>query len=187
LPSRKITKQKIGAVARLLAPILAFTCILTVVASHPSFSWTNNALSDLGIISGITGPLFNFGLYAGGFLALIFAVFGLFTYLKESFIGRIGTLAFTAATIALIAIGVFNESFSGIHYDVSVAFFVLVPISLFLITRAFLLDHRAMMTVFTVASGVIAALPWIVLFAFRYVRGVAIPETVSGLLFQHGP
>jgi hypothetical membrane protein len=170
-----------GASAGIVAPAIGFTCILIAIASYPAFSWTNNALSDLGIIPGITGPLFNFGLVASGLLSFNFAIFGLFTYLGKSGVGKIGSAFFAAATVALIAIGVFNESFSPTHYLVSVAFFVLAPISLFITTCAFWLSHQRGMAVFTVAVGVAAALPWLLLFAFNYVPNVAVPEFVSGL------
>jgi hypothetical membrane protein len=178
---RSVAKQRLGAAAGIAAPILAFTCILVAIASYPQFSWTNNALSDLGIIPGVTGPLFNFGLYTSGLLAFNFAIFGLYTYFGKSWVGKIGSAVFAAATLALIAIGVFNESFSGTHYFVSVAFFVLAPISLFIITCSFLLMHQRRMAVFTVLVGVAAALPWLLLFAFTYVPNVAIPEFLSGL------
>jgi hypothetical membrane protein len=170
-----------GATAGIAAPVLAFACILLAVASYHGFSWTNNALSDLGIIPGITGPLFNFGLYASGFLAIIFAVFGLFSYLEKGLIGKVGAIVFAGTAFALICIGIFNESFSGLHYDFSVTFFVLVPISMFIITCAFALEHRGKMALFTVLIGVAAALPWILQFSFNYVPNVAIPESVSGL------
>lgn len=178
---RKVVYQRMGAAAGIAASMLAFACILTAIASYPGFSWTNNALSDLGIIPGITGSLFNFGLVASGFLALNFAIFGLFTYFGKSWVGRIGSAVFAAATLALMGIGVFNESFSPTHYFVSVAFFVLAPISLFVITCAFWLAHQRGMAVFTVLVGVAAALPWLLLFAFNYVPNVAIPEFLSGL------
>jgi hypothetical membrane protein len=181
LHSRKAAEQKIGAVAGVLAPVLAFTCILLAIASYPSFSWTNNALSDLGVVKGLTGPLFNFGLYASGFLGFIFAKFGLYNLIGKSAVGKAGTLTFAAATVALIAIGVFNESFGGTHYAVSAAFFVLVSISLFIITCAFLIARQIRTAVFTVGIGLVAALPWILQFAFNYVPNVAIPETISAL------
>jgi len=170
-----------GASAGLVAPIFGFICILSAIASYPSFSWTDNALSDLGVVSGITGPLFNFGLVASGFLALNFATFGLLTYFGKSWVGRIGSAVFAASTVALIAIGVFNESFSPTHYVVSVAFFMLAPISLFILTCAFWLSHQRGMAVFTVSVAFVAALPWLLLFAFNYVPNVAIPESVSGI------
>jgi hypothetical membrane protein len=178
---RSVAKQRIGAAAGITAPIVAFTCILVSIVSYSGFSWTNNALSDLGIVPGVTGPLFNFGLYASGLLAFNFAVFGLFTYLGKRWVGKIGSAVFTATALALIAIGVFNESFSGIHYDVSVAFFTLAPIALFILTCAFWLESHRRMAAFSLLIGVIAALPWLLLFAFNYVPNVAIPETASGL------
>ena len=179
---RKTGKQRFGAATGIFAPIVAFTCILVAIASYPSFSWTSNALSDLGVIAGITGLLFNFGLCASGLLALNFALFGLFAYLGKTWVGKAGAAAFAAATIMLIAIGVFNEHYSGTHYAFSVAFFTLMPISMFIITCAFLLAHQGRMALFTISTGVAAALPWLLLFAFKYVPNVAIPEFVSGLV-----
>jgi hypothetical membrane protein len=182
LASGTVKKQRLGAAAGILTPILAFTCILVAIASYPSFSWTNNALSDLGIVKGYTGPLFNFGLYASGFLGLVFAVFGLLSYIGKTFLGRVGAALFFAATLALIAIGVFNESYSGIHFAVSAAFFVLAPISLFVITCAFWFSHKKRAAVFSLGTGVVAALPWILQLTFNYVPKVAIPETISALV-----
>ena len=174
-------KLKIGAAAGVAAPILAFACILGAIASDYSFSWTNNALSDLGVVGGLTGPVFNFGICVGGVLGVIFATLGLFPYVGKTVIGKIGALTFAAAALALIAIGVFNESFSGIHFAVSVAFFVLAPISLFIIACAHVLGHESTMAAFTIGIGVAAAIPWILQFTLHYVPNVAVPETVSAL------
>ncbi len=177
----KPSKRPIGAVAGILAPILAFNCILLAIIFYPAFSWTNNALSDLGVVAGLTGSLFNFGLVVGGFLALIFAALGLFSYLGKSYVGRIGAAAFAFTALALICIGIFNESFKPTHYIVSVAFFASAPIALFIITSALWLNRQRRLAAFTVAIGIIAAIPWIVQFTVPYVSGVAIPETWSGL------
>jgi hypothetical membrane protein len=179
---RNLVYQKIGASSGIVAPIVAFVGILTAIASYPTFSWKNNALSDLGVVPGITSSLFNFGLLASGILAFNFAIFGLFTYLGKSWVGKIGSVVFAAATLALIAISIFNENFSPTHYLVSVAFFTLAPIALFILTFGFLLSHQRGMAVFTVLVGVAAALPWLLLFAFNYVPNVAIPEFLSGLV-----
>jgi hypothetical membrane protein len=171
--------NRIGAASGIVAPIVAFICILAAIASYPTFSWTNNALSDLGVVSGLTASLFNFGLFASGVLAFNFSIFGLFTYFGKSWVGKIGSIVFGAATIALIAISIFNENFSPTHYIVSVAFFTLAPIALFILTFGFWLFHQKGMAVFTVAVGIAAALPWILLFTFNYVSNVAIPEFLS--------
>ncbi len=182
LPVGNVRKLKFGAATGILAPIVGFTCILVAIASYPAFSWTSNALSDLGVIKGITGLLFNFGLCATGLLALSFALLGLFVYIGKTWVGEFGATVFAAASLALVAIGVFNENYAGIHYAVSVAFFVLMPISMFITACAFSLAHRGQIAIFTVLTGVVAALPWILLFAFHYVPNVAIPEFVSGLI-----
>jgi hypothetical membrane protein len=178
---RNLVYQRIGASSGIVAPIVAFVCILTAIASYPTFSWTNNALSDLGVIPGITASLFNFGLLASGILAFNFAIFGLFTYFGKSWVGKIGSVVFAAATLALIAISVFNEHFSPTHYLVSVAFFTLAPIALFILTVGFWLCRMRGLAGFTVAVGIAAALPWLLLFGYNYVPNVAIPEFLSGL------
>ena len=53
---RRSQKHSIGIVAGIATPIVAFASILTAIASYPQFSWTNNALSDLGVVAGVTGP-----------------------------------------------------------------------------------------------------------------------------------
>ena len=174
-------RQSIGAATGILAPIIAFTCILGAIKSYSQFSWTNNALSDLGIVHGLTGTLFNFGLYTCGVFALAFAVLGLFSYLEKNWVGKIGAAVFAAATIALICIGIFNESFTPTHYLVSVAFFVLLPVSLFIITAAFAIKNQVRMAVFTILIAIGAAIPWILYFTLHYVSGVAIPEFISGV------
>jgi hypothetical membrane protein len=171
--------RRIGAVSGIIAPIIAFVCILTAITSYPTFSWTNNALSDLGVVSGLTSSIFNFGLFVSGVLAFNFSIFGLFTYFGKNWVGKMGSIVFGAATVALIAISVFNENFSPTHYLVSVAFFTLTPIALFILTFGFRLFHQIDLTAFTVAVGVAAALPWILLFTFDYVPDVAIPEFLS--------
>jgi hypothetical membrane protein len=175
------SSKRIGAAAGFVAPAVAFTCILSAIVSYPQFSWTNNALSDLGIVPGATQWLFNVGLCTAGVLALVFAVFGLFSFAGKSWAGRLGSAVFAAASVALVCIGIFNEHYTPTHYLVSVAFFVLAPVALFILTCSFYLNRQRGIAAFTVAVGVIAALPWILQFTLYYVPNVAVPETVSAL------
>jgi hypothetical membrane protein len=173
--------SKVGAVAGFTAPVVAFVCMLSAIVIYPQFSWTNNALSDLGVVSGATQWLFNIGLCAAGGLVLIFAVFGLYGFVGKNRFGQGGSAVFAFASVALILIGIFNESFMPIHYAVSVGFFVLVPLALFILTGSFYLNRQHSTALFTVAIGIIAALPWILQFTLNYAPNVAIPETVSAL------
>lgn len=171
-------RLKIAGICGFLTPITAFALIFSAIASYPEFSWVDDALSDLGIVEGVTAVLFNSGLLISGALCLIFAT-GLFRFLKERTAGKIGASIFALASLALFAIGVFPENVSPTHYIVSVMFFVLLPISLLVTTGAFWLMHKTRMAVFTLLVAVAAATPWVLYFAIHYVLGVAIPEAIS--------
>jgi hypothetical membrane protein len=140
----------------------------------------DNALSDLGVVPGVTAVFFNSGLIIGGVLCFVFAI-GLFGFLSERVVGRVGAFVLVAASLALVAIGVFPESVRPAHYMVSVAFFVLLPVSLLIITGAFWFTGQVRVVVFTLLVAVAAAAPWVLLFLVRYVSGVAVPEFVSAL------
>ncbi len=173
-------KLKIAGAAGIVTPILVFIMILGAIASWPSFNWVNNALSDLGVQWGITASLFNAGLVIGGLLFIIF-VAGLFENKGKKIAGKIGSGFFFLACIALVLIGVFNETFIPTHYIVSVMLFVSLPISLFAFVVEFWQLNNRKLGVFTLALSLVAASPWLIQFALSYVPNVAIPETISGL------
>ncbi len=179
--TKSLNRQSAGAIIGIAVPILAFTCILTAISSYPAFSWTNNALSDLGVVPGVTSQIFNSGLFTSGLLAFIFAIFGLFTYFGKNVVGKAGALTFAAATIALMAIGIFNEDFRPTHYIVSVLFFTILPIALWIITAGLYLKRELKLAIFTVLASIAAATPWILYFTIHYVPNVAIPEFISSL------
>lgn len=171
----------IGVAAGLAAPIVAFTFIILAIASWPVFSWTNNALSDLGVVEGVTSVLFTIGLCGAGVLAFIFAVLGLYYFLGKSRLGKVGSVFYAMATGALFCIGVFNENFTPpTHFVVSALFFILMPFASFILTCAFYRGNQHRLAFFTLAVGLIAALPWVLQFIVNYVPNVAIPETISG-------
>jgi hypothetical membrane protein len=175
-----IRRLEVAGACGLIAPFVAYACILVAVGSWAKFSWVNNALSDLGVQSGITAPLFNSGLVVSGILFIVFAT-GLFPLLGKSVVGKVGATVFVLACVALVCIGVFNEHFSPTHYIVSVMLFVFMPISLLILTGAFWHKGHKGLSVFTLALALVAVVPWILEFTVHYVSGVAIPELVSGL------
>jgi hypothetical membrane protein len=174
-----VNKLKVAGIAGFVAPFFVFVCILVAVASWTQFSWINNALSDLGVKSGLTAVVFNSGLVVGGLLFIVFAV-GLFSFIGKRFLGKVGSTVFLIACIMLIAIGVFNENFSPTHYLVSVGLFASMPISLLVLVAAFWVEDKRKLSVFTLTLALFAAAVWLVEFAVHYVPGVAIPEFVSG-------
>jgi hypothetical membrane protein len=171
---------RIAGVCGIVTPVFAFACISLAIGSYPAFSWVDNALSDLGVVPGVTAALFNSGLVVSGLLGFIFAA-GLFTFLGESLVSRVGAVVFGLAAVALAAIGVFPENVRPVHFLVSVAFFVLMPISMLILAGGFWLRRQVRMAVFTLAAAVAAAAPWVLLLLVRYVSGVAVPEAASAL------
>ncbi|HLE74427.1 MAG TPA: DUF998 domain-containing protein [Candidatus Bathyarchaeia archaeon] len=171
-------RLRISGICGFLAPVFAFALIFSAIASYSQFSWVDNALSDLGVVAGVTAVLFNSGLLIGGALCFIFAT-GLSVFLKERTVGRIGAFVLVLTSLALFAIGVFPENVRPAHYFVSVMFFVLLPISMLIIAGTFWLTRQVRMAVFTLLVAVAAAAPWVLYFSIHYVSGVAVPEAVS--------
>jgi hypothetical membrane protein len=180
MAEKKGVWPKVSGVCGILTPIVAFTCILLAIAFYPQFSWTNNALSDLGIVAGATATFFNSGLIVSGVLIILFGI-GSPVLLGKKLLGKISASVFILDALALVAIGVFPESAKPMHYYASVTFFVLLPISMLMITTAFLLTARRKMGLFTLLVAVVEAAVWVVQFSVRFVPGVAIPETISAL------
>jgi hypothetical membrane protein len=172
--------KKVAATCGIIAPIFAFMCILAAVASWSPFSWTENALSDLGVQPGATAVVFNVGLVVCGVLCLVFSA-GLFRLVGKRLMGKIGVFLFVLACVFLVAIGIFNENFSPTHYNVSVGFFVSLPISLLVLVAGLWLVGERKLSVFSFAVGLAAATPWILQFTVHYVPNVAIPEFASSL------
>ncbi len=165
----------------ILTPAIAFSFIFSAITTYPSFSWNTNALSDLGVVEGLTSVLFNVGLVLTGLWAMVFGV-GLLVMFNRNRVGQVGALIFAIAWVALILIGVFNENFEPTHLIVSVAFFVFLPISMFTITAAFGVVRKTKLAIFTLATALGDALPWILYLTLHYASNVAIPELISGLV-----
>jgi hypothetical membrane protein len=176
-----------------LTPVVAFTCIFLAIYYAPGFSWTENALSDLGVMPGDTSALYNYGLIVSGILGFVFAtsLFGVMRFFDVLsadgkphvliYRGESGALFFSLACLALVAIGVFPEDVRYLHTLASVAFFVLLILALLRLGIAFLQVKRKPWAVFTLLLGVVALVPWVLLFAVRYVSGVAVPEFISAV------
>jgi hypothetical membrane protein len=180
MSNKTISWLKISGTCGIITPSVAFSCILLAIAYAPHFSWTDNALSDLGVMPNPTSVLFNLGLIVSGILAIVFA-FGLLIFFNKTVSGRIGAIMFVLDCLALICIGIFPESAKPMHLYASVAFFAIFPLAMFLMTASFVLSSKHRMAVFTFSIAVFAAVVWAAEFLMHYVPGVAIPETLSAL------
>jgi hypothetical membrane protein len=172
--------MKIAALSGILTPIVAFSCITLAILYYPPFSWTDNALSDLGVVEGTTALVFNGGLIVSGILGLIFSM-GVYGYLGKTALGKIGALLFALDTLALALIGIFPENVKPTHYYVSVMFFMLFPIAMLVLAAAFIKKAEVKMGVFTFLVAAFASAVWIIHWTFGFGSNVAIPETLSAL------
>lgn len=167
------------AVCGILAPIIAFTCISTAIALHPPFSWTDNALSDLGVVEGAVSIIFNGGLMLSGILALAFAI-GVQNYLNKGVIGKIGAFLFALDATALIAIGAFPEG-TAPHYPASLAFFTLFPIAMLFIGAVLVKKNEKPVAVFSFLAAFFSIVVWAFQYTVGFGKGVAIPETLTSI------
>ena len=166
-------RLRIAGLCGIAAPVVAFSCIFISISLSPWFSWAANALSDLGV--GKAALVFTSGLIAGGILTMVFAA-GLLTTFRGRALGCAGAVLLFLDAIALFGIGVFSEAAGDIHSYFSVAFFVLFPLSLFLLGASAIMAGSRKFGSFTILVGALTVIPWV----FSW-DGVAIPEAILAL------
>ena len=116
----------IAGAAGISLPVVAFVFITLGISGASWFSWTTNALSDLGVFSP-TAFVFNGGLIVVGILLLIF-VLGVSKHLP-----RLSNVCLFIAGGSLVGIGLVPETSFILHWSVSACFFASFSCS-FLIT-----------------------------------------------------
>lgn len=190
-PRKFISIHTIGLLGA-ITPIIAYSgIILAILMNLEWFSWTDNALSDLGHYGnlGFRAFVFNSGLFVGGILAFIFCL-GSYYEEREAFnddtFGKtlllVGVIAFFFAGVALMGIGIFSEDFGPIHRFLSEVFFISLPFAMWFFGGAFY--RRAELKVIGLLAllvGTIAGITWISYSIFPFFSGVAIPEAVSSI------
>lgn len=156
----------------IVAPIFGFFIIFLAISYAPWFSWTGNALSDLGA-RGMESLIFNYGLMATGLLVLGFSR-GLFEVSEGSLLGRIGASVHVLAASFLFAIGVLNENMRPWHFIVSVGFFITLPTALIIYSIFIYKKKMKSIAYLGWVIGIIALLIWTIRWS-----SVAIPEATS--------
>ncbi|MGC8506547.1 MAG: DUF998 domain-containing protein [Thermoplasmata archaeon] len=165
----------------LIGPLLTLTLIFIDIAISPWYSWSKNALSDLGVHP--YSYLFNGGVIIGGLSEMIF-----FVYVGRDvkyFKGIYAVLALGGASLALV--GVFNEnSPDDLHLIFALLYFVLFPISAIIVgARTAGKNHG--FSAYSILSGIIAlaVILYGIMFIFRVVSpivGLGVPETIEAVI-----
>ncbi|EJN60135.1 DUF998 domain-containing protein [Halogranum rubrum] len=174
------TESSAVSLARLsgyLAPVVTLGGILLAVVVSPSFSWSESALSDLGVAAS-TALLFNGGLVVGGLLGLPYA-YALW-HDGPGGVGRLTPLSFALAVTAMGLVGVFVSG-TPLHFPVALSFYLLVSTTLVLdgLTRRSTPEGRV-----SALLGVGHVVGWTIwVTGVRFGTGLAVPETVGAVVF----
>jgi len=175
--SEKVIGLRVAGVCGVLSPIVALSLIFLAITYSPWFSWTKNALSDLGV-DGLAAILFNSGLIISGLLAIVFSL-GLMQALRKQMLGFAGSFVLVLACISLVGVGVFPETAGPIHFYLSVAFFALILISQFLIAAAMISESsKRNIGLFSVLVGLLGTVS-IAMSMVLPLEGAAIPEILA--------
>lgn len=167
---------KVAGLCGVIGPLIVLSFILVSISRSPGFSFTENALSDLGAQEP-SATSFNSGLIIGGVIIGVFAL-GLWWSLRGKALGNVGGLMLLLAAVALCAIGIFTENAGDIHLYVSYAFFGLLVISLWIIGAALVQLREKMLGLLLIIAGLFAAAVWAL---YPVWPALALPETISAL------
>lgn len=161
-----------------VAIAIAFVGIIGSTLLAPEFSWTGNALSDLGARGQSTAPLFNWSLIVAGVVGLPFA--WRVWIATERALQRVGVAVIAASLVAMALVGVFPLP-APAHGPVAIAFFLSFTYGLFLVGSGDVLAGRPRRGLAAIWLGVAHPTAWIVSLALG-VDGIAIPEFVGSVL-----
>ena len=172
----------IGILGSSVSVILLF---LAVALSSSWFSWTKNALSDIGVHGGVASCVFNLQVIVDGASMFLFAAIALSPFLSKK-LSRKGWVLFLIGAGLSPLSGLFTEDSSPIlHFVGAIGLFVILPIGLILIGSALRTKSKGRYPKLTQVAGLIAlisfATAWL---AFRLQLlgyGIAIPEAASYL------
>jgi hypothetical membrane protein len=168
---RKFNIIKIAGVCGILLPVVIFASLGFSISLSPWFTWTQHALSDLGIDQA-SAFIFNNGMILGGILALVFSI-GLMKVLAR----RLGAYILALSSLALIGIGIFPETIFTLHFLTSAMFFILLAIGLLIIgVTSGYNSFEKKIGLFAIVLVIIALGSTVFLFHFD---GIAIPEALS--------
>ena len=113
---------RLSGICGIILPIYTVALLSFSIFQASSFSWTDNAISDLGRLPyGL--ECFNIGLVLIGVILLIFSI-GMHLLLTEQ---RTGPTIFALSAVYLIGVGIFPLPLPE-HVDISGLFFIAFPI-----------------------------------------------------------
>jgi len=160
---------KAGAPLFLLAAVVFYSAIGISVTLSPWFSWTGNALSDLGNMGiSAVAPIFNGGLLLTGFLLIFYAFFCLMSSAPRT------AYLLALSGFAMQLVGTFSEAYGSLHTYVSILLFVFLLIT----SIAYFFEKGERLALIVL----VAFIPWALYALGMFFEGAAIPELISSLV-----
>jgi len=157
---------KLSGICGIMLPIVTISGLLIALPRAPWFSWTENAISDLGRPDfGLT--FFNYTLILVGILLLTFS-FGLLYSSKGE---RIGPTVLALSSIYFIGVGIFPLPDPN-HVDVSGLFFIAFPLGFLMLGLKMYKKRSRFIKNMGISIG--GSTPIFLLFY----EGIAIPEVI---------
>lgn len=170
--------RRVAMACGVASPAVAALGIGAAMIVAPSFDFSTQALSDLGVTEG-AAPLFNGSLLLAGLLGLGFAWF-LWTEATDQF-QRAGAVAFAGAVVGLAGVGAFPAG-TTLHRPSALSFYGLATYALFLWGTGLVrtgATTRGLATLWLGVLHVTAWLAWGVALVPLGLTGVATPETAG--------
>ncbi len=180
--SNKTQLIRLAATSGIISSTLPLIMILAATMLEKSFSWNNNALSDIGVSQ--HAWLFNSALVIGGLFNLLFAI-GLRNYLDKTIWLKTGAYLLIISSISLALVGVFTEDIKLIHALVALGYLLLAPLGLICIGNAEKSKQfgKVSLVLGITALLVILGIP-IISFVANLQIGFAVPEFVESLVLS---
>lgn len=168
-------------IAGIIGPLVAISLIFVDTSVSTWFTWTGNALSDLGVHQ--YSYLFNYSLIFEAVMNLVFVL-----ALKPLFrLGNGTSSGLVISGLSLGMVGIFVETYHLEHLTFALIYFIVFPVSIILFSRSISKKHRVQAFVgYPVALISLATILFGILVDFSLVPGVslglAIPEMVEATL-----
>ena len=166
----KAKSIQLAGICGVLIPIVVFFSIGAALSESPWFSWTQHALSDLGV-EGISAFFFNNGIILAGLLLLIFA-YGLSKKLTR----KTGAYSLVISSLALVGVGLFPMTIFALHFALSVMFFVFLVLALFIIGLT--IKNNKFEHALGLAAIIFAFIACCSTIFLKFIEGIAIPELI---------
>ena len=177
--------RRSAAAAAFGSAAVGFAAVAAAVAQSPWFSWTENALSDLGHPSHSSQLTFNIGLMVAGLVDLWF-IGNLWTQVRRNARERSAIICLALGSLSLAFIGLFNESFGDLHFIVSGTYFAFIPVGIALFAPAAARADERLGRLSLLIAVMSALLGISILTAIEFrtpFTSQAIPELLASIIF----